>query len=139
MDRKEFFAALGISTAALAIVNCIGCSSKGDKAGVTAPTGIDFTLDLKAGANAPLLNNGGYIASNSILIARTMAGVYIAVQQSCTHQNYPLNYDGPTHKFICNNHGATFNESGAVTGGPANSPLVQYKTQLVGSSLRIYS
>ena len=141
MDRKDFFAALGISTAALALVNCIGCSAKGDQAiqPATPPTGIDFTLDLKASANAPLLTNGGYIASNSLLVARTLSGTYIAVQQSCTHQSYPLQYDGNNHQFLCNNHGATFNETGTVTRGPASTSLVTYKTQLTGSSLRIYS
>lgn len=141
MDRKDFFAALGLSTAAFALVNCIGCSASGDQAGqpTTPPTGVDFTLDLKASANAPLLNNGGYVALNSVIIARTMTGTYIAVQQSCTHQTYPLTYDGPNHQFHCNNHGANFSESGVVTKGPANTGLVLYKTQLTASSLRIYS
>lgn len=141
MDRKEFLAATGISTAALTLLTCIGCSKGGEGSitKITPPAGVDFTLDLKASSNATLLTNGGSVAQNSVLVARTSTGSYIAVQQSCTHQSYPLNYDGTNHQFYCNNHGATFNETGAVTRGPAQQALVQYKTMLTGSNLRIYS
>src|SRR5476651_191111 len=100
MDRKEFLTAIGMSTAALAVVSCLGCSKKsGDNANptTTGPTGIDFTLDLTAASNAALLTNGGYLAQNGVLVARTTTGPYIAVQQSCTHQNYPLVYAGSSH------------------------------------------
>lgn len=135
MDRKEFFAAIGVGTLGVAIANCIGCSKS--SASPAAPSNIDFTIDLNA--NTSLLINGGYLAMNGIIIARTTSGTYIAVQQSCTHESYGLNYQASSHRFYCNNHGATFTEAGVVTAGPTNRSLVVFQTQLTGTSLRVYS
>ena len=142
MDRKDFFSAIGISAASFAVLSCIGCG-KGNNAspvsGVTGPSGVDFTLDLSSSANAALLTNGGYLVSNGLIVAKTNAGAYIAVQQSCTHESYPLVYQGGNQRFYCNNHGATFTEKGVVTSGPASRSLVTYNTALIGTSLRVYS
>jgi cytochrome b6-f complex iron-sulfur subunit len=141
ISRKDFFTALGLNATAIAVVGCMGCS-KGSSAannGTSPPSKIDFSLDLTASANAPLLSNGGYLATNGILVARTAAGTYLAVQQSCTHQSYPLVYNGSPSIFFCNNHGAEFSENGSVLSGPTNKSLTVYKTALTGNSLRIYS
>lgn len=142
MDRKEFLASLGISAASFAVISCIGCSKSGSNPSggtVTGPTGVNFTLDLSSSANAALLANGGYLVSNGVIVARTTAGAYIAVQQSCTHENYGLIYQGSNSRFYCGNHGATFSNSGAVTNGPASRALTVYNTTLTGTSLRVYS
>jgi cytochrome b6-f complex iron-sulfur subunit len=141
MDRKDFLAAIGVNAVALAVINCAGCSkgSSSSSNAVSGPTGINFTLDLTLASNAALLNNGGYLAVNGVLVARTTAGAYIAVQQSCTHENYPLTYKGGSHQFYCNNHGSAFTETGAVLNSPANRNLTVYNTALTGTSLRIYS
>lgn len=141
MDRKEFLAAVGLSAASVAFVNCVGCSKSSDASasGVSGPSNVDFTLDLSASANAVLLTNGGYLSSNGIIVARTTAGVYIAVQQSCTHENYPLVYQSANHRFYCNNHGSYFTEAGVVQAGPAAKSLTTYVTVLTGTSLRIHS
>lgn len=142
MDRKEFVAALGISAASFAVFNCLGCAKGGEASGgsaVNGPTGVDFTLDLTTSANAPLLSNGGFLASNGVIVAKTAAGAYIAVQQSCTHESYTLIYQSGSQRFFCNNHGATFSEKGTVTTGPANKSLIVYNTTLTGTSLRVYS
>ncbi|WP_454802108.1 QcrA and Rieske domain-containing protein [Mucilaginibacter phyllosphaerae] len=142
MDRKEFFSAIGVSAAALTLMNCLGCSKGSNSlngSSTSAPTGVDFTLDLTASANSALATNGGYLLSHNILVARTTAGSYIAVQESCTHESYPLVYQSGNSRFYCNNHGATFTEKGVVTGGPTNRSLAVYNTSLSGTSLRIYS
>jgi cytochrome b6-f complex iron-sulfur subunit len=140
MDRKEFLSAIGVGAASLVVINCIGCS-KSSSAGnsINGPSNIDFTLDLTASANAALLKNGGYVASNGVLVARTTAGAYIAVQQSCTHENYPLVYQPSASHFYCNNHGSAFTEAGVVLNSPARNNLNTYKTTLTGTSLRVYS
>ncbi|HZW70077.1 MAG TPA: Rieske (2Fe-2S) protein, partial [Hanamia sp.] len=83
--------------------------------------------------------NGGFLAQQGVLIARTMTGNYIAVQQSCTHQNYSLVYEGQQRIFFCNNHGSAFSENGTVLNPPASRNLQVYKTTLTGNSLRVYS
>ncbi|TFF36380.1 QcrA and Rieske domain-containing protein [Mucilaginibacter psychrotolerans] len=141
MDRKEFLSSMGLGAASLAVMSCFGCGkgSNATNSSTSAPTGVDFTLDLTASANAALTSNGGYLISHGILVARTSSGAYIAVQESCTHENYPLVYQGGSKRFYCNNHGATFTEKGAVTGGPTSRSLAVYNTTLAGTSLRIYS
>jgi cytochrome b6-f complex iron-sulfur subunit len=139
MDRKDFLSALGITAASFAVINCIGCAKADSSAGVSGPTGIDFTLDLSASANAALLTNGGYLTQSGVIVAQTISGTYIAVQQSCTHESYPLTFQVSNQRFYCNNHGATFTQSGAVTNGPANRSLTVYNTTLTGTSLRVYS
>ncbi|WP_413667947.1 ubiquinol-cytochrome c reductase iron-sulfur subunit [Mucilaginibacter sp. Mucisp86] len=141
MDRKEFLSTIGITAASFALINCIGCSKKSDSASgsITGPTGVDFTLDLSLSANSALLSNGGYLASNGVIVAKTTAGAYIAVQQSCTHESYPLIYQGSSQQFYCNNHGSAFTEAGVVKNSPANRNLTVYKTTLTGTSLRVFS
>lgn len=140
MDRKEFLAAIGMGAASVAVLSCIGCGkSDSGSPSITAPTNVDFNLDLTTSANSNLKTNGGYISINGIVVARTLAGAYIAVSQYCTHQSYPVTYIGNNFQFYCPAHGASFAENGTVTNGPANKALTQYKTQLTGTTLRIYS
>lgn len=141
MDRKEFLAAVGLSAASFALINCAGCSksSNTSTSGVSGPSNIDFTLDLTLSANAALLSNGGSLASNGVIVARTSSGTYIAVQQSCTHENYPLVYQSGNARFYCNNHGSYFNEAGIVQISPATKSLTTYTTVLTGTSLRVHS
>lgn len=140
MDRKEFLNSMGMSAAAFALINCIGCKKDNQvSADTTGPTGVDFMLDLTLASNAALLNNGGSLMANGVIVARTKTGNYIAVQRSCTHESYTLSYQSANSRFYCPNHGATFAESGAVTNGPATRSLSVYNTQLTGTSLRVYS
>lgn len=141
IDRKEFFAAMGISSAALALICCVGCSANQAKGATTAAqtAGVNFTLDLNAAVNAALKTNGGFIISHNLIIARTSTGTFIAAQQACTHQGYTLAYQADDHQFMCSAHGSTFSDSGVVVNGPAAINLATYKTALTGTSLRIYS
>jgi cytochrome b6-f complex iron-sulfur subunit len=142
MDRKEFLTVMGMTSGSIAAITCLGCSkSSGNGSGtsVSGPTGVDFTLDLSASANAQLLQSGGYLSVNGVLVAHTPAGAYIAVQLSCTHENYPLIYQASSNNFYCNNHGSAFTATGVVINSPASSNLSTYKTTLTGTSLRVYA
>jgi cytochrome b6-f complex iron-sulfur subunit len=103
-----------------------------------AAASVDFTLNLNDAANAALKNNGGYIYSQGVIIARTLAGAYIAVSQYCTHQGVTVVYQGSGNDFFCNAHGSSFSTAGAVTGGPASGNLKSYSTSLSGTNLRIW-
>lgn len=139
MDRKVFLSLIGLSATSV-VAGCLsGCTKNAGTGGTTAPTGVDFTLDLTQSVNAALLTNGGYVYHNGVIVARTMSGDYIAVQQVCTHQSFSVIYQGSNHRFYCNGHGGTFAENGAVTGGPPPRPLTSYNTSLSGNSLRVYS
>ena len=61
MHRKEFLSILGVGAAAVACSHCFGgCTNPNAGANITAPTNVDFTLDLTNPAYAALKSVGGY-------------------------------------------------------------------------------
>lgn len=139
MERKDFIAMVGQS-ASLLFISCLaGCTKNQGISGTTAPSNIDFTIDLSQAANAQLNNNGGFIYSNGVIVARTLSGSFIAVQQICTHESYSVVYQGNQHQFYCGGHGATFSEDGTVTSGPPKRSLAKFNTTLNGNILRVYA
>ncbi|MFN9782717.1 MAG: ubiquinol-cytochrome c reductase iron-sulfur subunit [Sphingobacteriales bacterium] len=142
MDRKEFLAQLGLSSAAIFAGACLaGCSKddNGSGGGVTPPSNVDFTINLADSANASLNTAGGFIYQSGIIIARTLTDTYLAVAQACTHEGTSVVWQSGNNRFFCPNHGSTFSTTGAVTNGPAGSALRRYNTSLTGTNLRIFS
>lgn len=141
MDRKDFLDGIGTSATAFPLIYCIGCRKTDGRssAEIADPTRLDFTLDLSLVANAALLINGRSLVSNGLIVARTGAGTYIAVQRSCTHGSYSLISQSANNRFYCLNHHTTFSENGSVTNGQASRSLTVYNTQLTGTTLKIYS
>jgi cytochrome b6-f complex iron-sulfur subunit len=138
MDRKAFLTLCGISAAAFAATYCLGGCKPLDSA-PTAPTGIDFTLNLSDAANAVLNTDGGSLTKNGVIVARTVGGSYVAVSQACTHAGTTVQYEVGANRFHCPNHGSNFATDGSVVNGPAASPLVKYNTSLSGTMLRVFS
>lgn len=138
MERKEFLSLLGL-TGASAFAACIGCSKSVGGYTAPAPTNVNISLDLTQPANAALNNSGGFIYTNGIIVAKTTSGNYVAVSQACTHQGVSVQFVANGQEFYCPSHGATFSTTGAVTRGPANSPLQKYNTSLNGNILTITS
>ena len=140
MDRKEFFSKVGFGAALLLVPSCIGgltssCSSDGNTS--NPPSNVDFTVDTSTGS---LVNNGGYIVQNGIIIARTLTGTFLAVSSACTHEGTTVNYSAPGNEFICPNHNAKFSSTGVVTRGPANRNLTQYQVEIISPTLiRVFS
>ncbi|MGB4771367.1 MAG: Rieske 2Fe-2S domain-containing protein [Chitinophagaceae bacterium] len=142
MDRKEFLAQLGLSSAAIFAGACLtGCSKDdgGSGGGVTPPANVDFTINLSDSANAALNTAGGFIYQSGIIIARTLSDTYLAVAQACTHEGTTVVWQAGNDRFFCPNHGSTFSTTGSVTNGPAGSALKRYNTSLTGTNLRIFS
>lgn len=139
MERKAFLTLIGAGATSIALFQCTGCSKSSDHPGTAGLSGVNFTLDLTESANASLLTIGGALAKNGVLVARTSSGSYIAVQQSCTHESFSLIYHVSAQLFLCNKHGAAFNENGTVANPPATKNLTVYNTKLTGTSLRVYS
>lgn len=140
MNRKEFFAKVGFGAATILVPSCIAglatSCNKEEGSSTTAPTNVDFTLDVSTGS---LATNGGFLVSNGIVVARTTDGAFLAVSAACTHESTNVNYVKETNSFNCPNHGANFSNVGTHLNGPGSSNLKQYNTTLTGASLRIYS
>lgn len=136
MDRSEFLRLIGISSGAAVLAGCLqGCAKQQD----TPTLNVDFTLDLTQSANSALNTNGGYLVTHSVIVARTLAGNFIAVAAACTHEGQTVQYVANAHQFHCPRHGANFNDSGTVVNGPASSNLQQMTTTLTGTNLRVKS
>ena len=140
MDRKNFLSQVGVGAAAFLAPICLGgiagCGKSSNDSTPSAPSNVDFTLDVSSGA---LASNGGFLVSQGILVARTNAGAFLAVSAACTHEGTSVTYNAANNNFVCPNHGAKFSSSGMVTLGPATTNLKSYNTSLTNSTLRIYS
>ncbi|MCX6220558.1 MAG: Rieske (2Fe-2S) protein [Bacteroidia bacterium] len=146
MKRNEFFSAIGISAGMIFMAPVLSSCSKGLTDTTTNPGGggntgaVDFTLDLTSPTYAALNSNGGSIVKDNIIVARTSAGVYVALTSICTHQQYnPIAFESAANRFHCPNHGSNFGVDGSVINGPATSALKKYNVQLTGTNLRIYA
>lgn len=139
MERKEFISLIGLTAGGLLFASCIESCKKENNGPEAANRQVDFTLDLTAYSNAALKNKGGYVVTNDVIVAYTLAGTYIAVSSVCTHQGSTVGYQASPNRFHCGTHGSTFNSSGSVINGPASVPLQEFKTALNGNSLRVYS
>lgn len=140
MDRKDFLSQVGVGAAAFLAPICLGgiagCGKSSNDSTPSAPSNVDFTLDVSSGA---LASNGGFLVSQGILVARTNASTFLAVSAACTHEGTSVTYNAANNNFVCPNHGAKFSSSGMVTLGPATTNLKSYNTSLTNSTLRIYS
>jgi cytochrome b6-f complex iron-sulfur subunit len=139
ITRKEFLSLLGLSSAALAVTYCFGGCQPSKNGVPTAPTNVDFTLDLTNPVYGVLKSNGGYVYNDGVIVARTITGSYVAVSKYCTHAGGTVEYNKSGNDFYCPVHGSVYSLSGNVLQGPAQSPLVKYNTSLNGTSLRVYS
>lgn len=146
MDRKNFIQLCVLGTVAAATGSLAGCSkdgaaTPGGGGGIpSAPPGsIDFTLDLTAPANAGLAAGTGFVygANNQVLVAKTSAGAYVALQATCTHEGVMLSFNSSSNQVMCPRHGGTYNSAGTVLAGPPPASLKQYTVAQTGNSLRI--
>jgi cytochrome b6-f complex iron-sulfur subunit len=138
MDRKDFLLTLGKGAAFAGLAFCVGCNPNNTDV-PTAPSNVDFTLDLTQSANQALTNVGGSVVTNGIIIGRTGTTSFVAVSAACTHQGTTLQFQLNNNRFYCDNHGSTFALDGSVTNGPATQPLHKYNTSFSSNSLRVYS
>lgn len=138
MNRQEFLQLFGLGAAGLVASACLGaCSSKSE---VSPASGVDFTVDLTAASSAALNDPAtGYIygAGNTVIVARTTAGSYVALQAPCPHQGTNVYFTPGQSRFVCPNHGAVFGLTGNLIQGPATTGLKQYTVVQTGTSLRV--
>ncbi|MCA6461909.1 MAG: Rieske 2Fe-2S domain-containing protein [Chitinophagaceae bacterium] len=141
MKRREF---LGTLTAPVAVA-CTAClaaacsksSGGGTNNAPAPPSNVNFTINL----NTQLMTVGSSVAQNGVIVARLAAAnqpsSFVAVQESCTHQGTNINFSAANNQFICPNHGAIFNTSGANVGGQSTAPLKVYTVAVSGTTLTV--
>ena len=139
MQRRHFIQGVGSGVALV----CLGCLAACSKSSPASPSGSSsggsssFSLDL----SSQLTQVGDYLLKNGAIVARIASGntpsAFAAVQSNCTHQGFPLIYDGNSQEFHCNNHGSNFTTAGAVVNGPATVALQVFKVSVSGSTLTV--
>jgi thiosulfate dehydrogenase [quinone] large subunit len=67
-------------------------------------------------------------------LLRPAADVFLAFSATCSHQGCPVSYVGPGFRCPC--HGATYDQNGKVTGGPAPAPLTRIPVTVVNGQVR---
>ncbi len=141
MNRKDFLQLFGAGAAALVASACLGgCGSGKGSDPVPGASNVDFTVDLTAASSAALDSPAtGYIynATRDVIVAKTTAGTYVALQAPCPHQGTSVYFAPAQNQFVCPNHNAIFNLSGGVISGPSPSALKQYTVAQTGTTLRI--
>ncbi len=140
MERKDFLSKFivggSILLASPMIISSCGGSEDDVTDGAGGTTG-DITIDLSSSSYSALGSVGGYAYKDNIIIIRTGESQYIALSKLCTHQNCTVKYDSSGNQLQCPCHGSLFSTSGAVTNGPASSPLKKYTVTLSGNTLTI--
>ncbi len=140
MNRQEFLQLFGLGATALVASACLGgCGRKGSDP-VPGASGVDFTVDLAAASSAPLNDAAkGYIynATRDVIVAKTTAGAYVALQAPCPHEGTSVYFAPGQSQFVCPNHNAVFDLAGTVLSGPAPRALKQYAVAQTGTTLRI--
>ncbi len=138
MDRRKFLRTSG-ALCGLGLVGSTvmveGCKKSSNSSSPQGPT-VNFTLNLSQSTNAALNTAGGAVASNGVIVAND-AGTYVAVAQACTHNGCSVGFSASSHSFVCPCHGASFDNSGNVTTGPATVALKKYTVTKSGNILTI--
>jgi cytochrome b6-f complex iron-sulfur subunit len=136
MDRKNFLNSI-TGGLALTCVSCMmaACSKEEDNGGGgTTPT---LSIDL----SSQLTNVGDFVAASGLIVVRLAAGnqssSFKAFSNVCPHEAGTISYNKATTVFTCAKHGATFNQSGAVTSGPATSGMSTKTVTVTGTTLTV--
>jgi cytochrome b6-f complex iron-sulfur subunit len=117
IDHREMLFLAGASTGLVVLSAALaGCNQTG-----TAPTGPE------SAGNVSQLQVGSLLVMSNVVVGRDANGVY-AMSAVCTHAGCLLDDGAQTIAagLSCPCHNSTFDGSGSVTRGPANTPLQHY-------------
>ncbi len=136
MNRKEFLEQLGLGAAFVLTTACLGGCAKEDFR-PTEP--IDLTLDLTLLEYEALQQNGGFVViDNAVVVARTLAGDYVAATRMCSHEGR-LQITLRDDEWYCTAHGARYMLDGGGLNNNGSNGLTTYQTSLSGDVLRVFS
>ncbi len=136
MDRKNFLNKLS-GGLALTCVSCMmaACSKEEDNGGDGNTQTLTIDLNTQLGAV------GDFVAASGIIVVRLAAGnqasSFKAFSNVCPHEAGTISYNKTTTVFTCAKHGATFNQNGAVTSGPATSGMSTKVVTVTGNTLTV--
>lgn len=123
IGRRTFLVQTGILAAMAALAACGAASDS------TAPS-LPSNSQISVGNYPTLANVGGValvsLGSAPVAVVRISATSFIALSRVCPHQGGIVAESN--NRFVCPNHGATFDLNGNWIGGQPTSNLHQYAT-----------
>jgi len=96
-----------------------------------AAAAIASTSQVAVGASLSFTAPDG----NPAFLLHPAASTFVAFSAVCTHQGCPVSFVGPG--FQCPCHGATYDQNGQVTGGPAPTPLTQIPVRVADGKVTL--
>jgi len=120
MNRRQLFHVVGSSAGAILLTSALpGCAN---------PTGSPPSGPVSAMKVSDLKMNDLHLLSSNIVIGLDSKGLY-AMSAICTHAGCILDDGSQTISagLYCPCHGSAFDGNGAVTAGPARTPLQHYQ------------
>jgi thiosulfate dehydrogenase [quinone] large subunit len=92
---------------------------------------------IAAAANVPVGSSKTFTAPNGAraYLLHPATDTFMAFNATCTHQGCPVSHVGPGFRCPC--HGATYDQNGQVTGGPAPAPLIKIPVNVVDGQVTI--
>lgn len=133
MNRKKIIRLIGASVIAMIALFQPGCTK------VDSIPRVDFTIDISDPQYYPLLNTGGYIFINGLIVFKGLDGYYYALSHYCSYDGCNVEYQVSYDRLYCPCDGSLFDIDGSVMMGPATVPLYQYATSMVGTLLHVYT
>ena len=137
MDRKNFLNSLSGGLA----LTCVSCMMAACEKDSSTPDGGGTIAELTVDLSSQLTNVGDFVAASGIIVVRLAAGnqasSFKAFSNVCPHEAGAISYNKTTTVFTCAKHGATFNQSGAVTSGPATSGMSTKVVTVTGNTLTV--
>ena len=127
VGRRQFVTVATLAAVSAVLSSCGGGGGDGDSGPtgpgtVNPPPPVTGPVTVRVADFPELGENLRPVAVNgSIAVVRTAPGQFLAFSRACTHEGTTVNVDG--NAFSCPNHGSRFDATGAVTNGPAASPL----------------
>lgn len=117
LNRRKFLSVTGASAGLLVAVSAIPACNQS----ISPPDGP------VAAGNVSALSAGSLMLLSNVIVARDANGVY-AMSRACTHQGCAIDdtSSGVAGGLHCPCHGSAFDGNGAVTHGPAASPLQHF-------------
>lgn len=119
--------------------------SQTDGGNPDAPAGfpgvVNGTITFTFAQFPQLLNPGGSVVGDpsglgdSLIVVRVDANTVAVLSDICTHLGCAVRYRNNSMDLFCDCHASAFTLNGAVTGGPAPTPLFKYTAQLTNSAI----
>jgi cytochrome b6-f complex iron-sulfur subunit len=125
LNRRQLFRVVGTSAGALLFAKVLtACQQNSTGSPPTGPVSAGKVASLKLGAMQ--------ILSSNVVVGLDSQGVY-AMSAVCPHAGCLIedtSGSAITNGLSCPCHGSTFDGNGAVTHGPARSPLQHYQVTI---------